>query len=1284
MSSLETRNQEQEQNNSWIVVISKETKESQEWQENQRNTQIKLEELRKEIKENWMSINLVKRILENINEIPNENKPFILWGIFSWLNQKWISILWVDWNGKIILKEWKEGIKKDPNIASREDVLRYSNLLNSANISASDINKALLYRTNSVDEYIDEKLDWKLSTSEYVQRLMEKYKFSFDWILVKDMTIWSENDLKSLKQKISEKVTDNQADKEFLLTYFDDKFYRKWKSNSENDINDYKNISDKNQKKLLDELSNLTPEQKFAVWIKDSNNASQIAKEWTKDPIWTLQKNINADNFLLAIIFWAIWAIFWWKKWFWIWALLWFWIWAWGLAFAGEAFNKSKKDKSTWEQSNESSETKTEIYGKINFNNISDDTKKLELQRIWWDLSKNDNFLKAPTTVLSIFESNPAKTFDEIKTTLEGYWIKLTSENKDYYETIFAEILKQRKAAWIWAPVWNETIEKYLTRSSGTTEAAVTVWVASENIWERFQVSGYSENGRNYIIGQDGNPKLIEYSQLSPEFQKQIERLNTSGKVVNNFLMILTTLSKKEPKFNSYIAQLQEKIEKIDISKKDDIENLLKWIYESKDNINTSLNNGSDAQTHPWTLNIDLSKDEEVLQLIRKIDSESAKQHLIEKLFSLTSVSDDELNNFITNPSWDHTKIQSLLWNDAYIRFSIEISEKKSQAEIYFIENRENFKKQIKEKNKNISDTEVDKILDEQYKPMITGSFIHSFAKDTLLETFLAKNTEKNWLWEYNGDNELLKLYWDIVWVGWGNISDKSLDWWKEALLLIGTEIIAIWAWAVTLWVWFYAVNAAVWWARWYRWIKALQLWAEAGKLARLWRWWTMSVIEWSSFYLWYGWAQSMIEWENMYSKEWLMHSIAFAWAFRALRAIPWLQFKPDVALSEQKLKITSVLAADTAALWAIWLGFDGVLFEPGEWTAEHFIQAFAMAVMFRWMTHAGEKINLKFRRNGERVEMSWNPKEYFSKSAEESAQIFENSLLSTRNPLLKSLLPKKAWEEVKIWDKTIKKTTEWKYEFNWTKYDKIDDILPVLSKELTDAQIIAKISEWWTKNLNKLFNWVVWKEIQIWDDIFRFRVEWWNKILEIKNWNWWATKSIDDLSDWQAQLLLDRILWSGIKEKIIWIAREKIENIKINNIISTTERDTLIKRFWKWAWEKISKEFDDFMTKIPSKSDGKSHIYWAERFKEKWFWNAIAWLLIWFKEWTWKTMLWWVVTNEIWETYQAWWISERYEKYDIYNDWIDTILNWILFKKVSLWRAIITQTIFENTLWNN
>jgi hypothetical protein len=30
-----------------------------------------------------------------------------------------------------------------------------------------------------------------------------------------------------LKQKISEKVTDNQADKEFLFAYFDDKFYRK-------------------------------------------------------------------------------------------------------------------------------------------------------------------------------------------------------------------------------------------------------------------------------------------------------------------------------------------------------------------------------------------------------------------------------------------------------------------------------------------------------------------------------------------------------------------------------------------------------------------------------------------------------------------------------------------------------------------------------------------------------------------------------------------------------------------------------------------------------------------------------------------------------------------------------------------------------------------------------------------------------------------------------------------------------------------------------------------------
>lgn len=921
MSSLETRNQEQEQekNNSWIVVISKETKESQEWKENQRNTQIKLEELRKEIKENWMSINLVKRILENINEIPNENKPFILWGIFSWLNQKWISILWVDWNGKIILKEWKEGIKKDPNIASREDVLRYSLLLNSANISTSDINKALLYRTNSVDEYTEEKLNWKLSTSEYVQRLMEKYKFSFDWILVKDMTIWSENDLKSLKQKISEKVTDNQADKEFLLTYFDDKFYRKWKSNSENYINDYKNISDKNQKKLLDELSNLTPEQKFAVWIKDSNNASQIAKEWTKDPIWTLQKNINADNFLLAIIFWAIWAIFWWKKWFWIWALLWFWIWAWGLAFAGEAFNKSKKDKSTWEQSNESSETKTEIYGKINFNNISDDPKKLELQRIWWDLSKNDNFLKAPTTVLSIFESNSAKTFDEIKTTLEAYGISLTEENKDYYKNIFSEIIKQRKAAWIWEPLPAENIQTYLTRSSRKTEATVA-WVAvAWTSWEKGNElinSPYAStfnyrivDGKTYLIWENGE-YLLQNNTLNEGWKEVFKKYEKLG-ILNEILQIWIPHAERTSQsllfkwIRSWTTVIPEAIKKINatfeqlfvkIQKWENIESDINMIWseiEKAENAN-SIIGSSDMKKIKEIFNNQLdTKDQKLLKIYNTMrygwwsgNSEWVKNQVAGHLLNqewFKNIDDilknPETFNLIKNNN--KQKLKELVWEEIAMQifiayWKIKIKQEKQREEYTKIVARINEVKKVnKEKEIHLND-----YIDLNTEISVMELLKHSLITKQIFEMSSRWDEKTSYTW----------LYANIVWLAqnkwndWAVISDENID---NAIDVSSTLAIA----AVSIWVWALAARWAMSAARW--WVNATRLWSN---LNSLWKKWTVlrvgwSIwVEWFSFYQWYNTMNNIIYGNDILENGWnikeIAKTMAFMWVLRWVSSV--------------------------------------------------------------------------------------------------------------------------------------------------------------------------------------------------------------------------------------------------------------------------------------------------------------------------------------------------------------------------------------------------------------
>lgn len=1126
-----------------VITPSPTVKETPQAKEAQQNTQKKLVELRKEIQEKWMSFDLTKSFLENLDKIESPNRPFILWGIFSWLNQIWISLSGIGQDGKIVLHPPKIPFKAEGNLATHEDTLKYNELFNhyilSGKVSISDISKWLLYRTSSVDDYIKEKADNSFSTPEYVQRLLKKYKIHVEWN-IKDISFWSgaewKKQFEAFKKDISFAISDNVADKEFLLTYFDDVYYRGGKSLPLNEINVYDNTSLKNQKTVLREISHLNDEQKFALWIRDSNEAKELSRDITKDPIGFLKKNMTADNISLAIIFWIIWAFLWGKKWFWIWALLWFWVGAGWLSFAQEWWNKlGEKKEQKWNNPPEQrvltpNQRENSIYSKVTFTTETDTTKRWELQRIWWDLSKNDNFLKAPTTVLSIFESNPAKTFDEIKTTLEGYWIKLTSENKDYYETIFAEILKQRKAAWIWAPVWNETIKDYLNRTS-KEETKKIVWAT----WDVKKEDVKSER----IDSELQKKELLEYFSINEK---------DFGDLMKNLDLLWLNLFQLLGWYKNFI---ETKLTWVDNSIKEKIKHSIK--------LKTLLIN---------------SKIEELQK-------------------------DDFYKNDFRNNRWIvnneikeiFEKTNSLVLPSAYMLTKNPDNKDK------------NFEEKIK-RTREMFDSNLTKDWD----------FDKTFLSKAWFGEFWDSSRNN---WEVFNISDLKDSDWignNLNWLSLLNEKDKEIE--ENAMMwyMAWCGVLIANAWASFTWVW--TIPWMVIWS----WYSAVDAFKDEDFL--------ISMLK----------STSAIPEEFRTHKSMIDNALSLVWAiplvWPALKAIP---------LTAKITAFTSKLSPDKLAK------FNTMKAELAEKLAEKFPNIFKS--WEKW-------------KNIQELEIT--------------------RFLWKKESLIKSILPKKAGEEVKIWDKAIKKTIEWKFEYNWAKYDKADDIIPVLSRELKDSQIISKINEWWTKNLNKLFAWIDKKEIKIWDDIFRFRIEWKNKILEIKNGNSWTTKSIDELSDWQAQILLDKILWSGIKEKIIWSAREKLESIKINNIISTTERDTIIKRFWKWAWEKISKEFDDFMTKIPSKSDGKSHIYWAERFKEKWFWNAISWLLIWFKEWTWKTMLWWVVTNEIWETYQAGGISQRYENYDIYTDGIDTIMNGILFKKVSLWRAIIAQTIFESTLWNN
>lgn len=472
-----------------VIKAPDEWKKVPEIKETQKDTQKKLEDLKKEIQEKGISFDMTKTLLNGLENIDPENRPFILWGIFSWLNHIWISLSGIGQDGKMILHPPKIPFKAEGNLATHEDTLRYSELLNnyihSGKVSISDMSKWLLYRTSSVDDYVKEKADKSFSTPEYVQRLLKKYKIHVEWN-IKDISFWSgiewKKQFEAFKKDISFAISDNQADKEFLLAYFDDVYYRGGKSLSSDEITAYTQKSAENQKKVLSEISHLDEEQKFALWIRNSNDAKQLSRDATKDPIGFLKKNMTGDNITLALIFGIIWAFFGGKNWFWIGALLWFWVGAGGLAFAQEWWNKlGEKKEQKWNKPPEQrvltpNQRENSIYSKVTFTTEADTAKKWELEKIWLELSKNDTFLNAPTTVLSIFESNPKKNFDEIKTELNNIWITLTTDNQEYYKTIFAEILKQRKIV-IWEVKENETIKDYLERTSKKEDKKVA-WVA--------------------------------------------------------------------------------------------------------------------------------------------------------------------------------------------------------------------------------------------------------------------------------------------------------------------------------------------------------------------------------------------------------------------------------------------------------------------------------------------------------------------------------------------------------------------------------------------------------------------------------------------------------------------------------------------------------------------------------------------------------------------------------------------------------------------------------------
>lgn len=508
-------------------------------------TQDSLKKLKKAIEEDKMPLDLVKTYLDIYTETSEEMKPFLLWWILSGLNKRWVSIEQIK-NEKITLKAWVQSLRSNLNIATHEETMAYQSLLNSYiqswKISISGLNKALLYRTSSLDGYLIETDKKPWTTSEYAGRLMEKYALNFKkygmeidiktwWITIKKENFADEQSFLNFKEYIKLSITDNQADKEFLLTFFDDIYYNEKKWIEENAIDGYQKSSTKIEAWFFHAINTLKEEQKYALGIKSEDEAKEVARKWKNNPIEAFKEAFNNGWWLLWVIFAIIWGIMWWWKW---WAFLWFLAWMWiaggWMSWAGEqikngldkAEKKPQKPSSQWETATEQPNS---LYTKHShlFDNNTEWLTKDTLQAKWEALSKNENFKKSDASNLKIFdiEKNPEK----LKTYFTSIWIKnISDEDKKYYEYIFKELYKSRIAI-IWSPKDNETMWAYLERESRTINTPAVVagagvaWVAS---WEGSQSEAEAINWE--VISDQEKKEISAYFKLDKNTSEKLPK----------------------------------------------------------------------------------------------------------------------------------------------------------------------------------------------------------------------------------------------------------------------------------------------------------------------------------------------------------------------------------------------------------------------------------------------------------------------------------------------------------------------------------------------------------------------------------------------------------------------------------------------------------------------------------------------------------------------------------------------------------------------------------------
>ncbi|MBW7954388.1 hypothetical protein H3C61_01105 [Candidatus Gracilibacteria bacterium] len=585
MTNPEKNNSPKEtQPNNNNLPISTEVQSSQEGINLSKNTKENLDKLKKELENGKVTPEFIRSFLEVLPKLDQSNKAFILGGVFSSLNKMGISIKEIK-NGQISLQRPKNMLIDGENQKATDDeIVNFENLLNSGlrnqNFTLNDLQNSLLARTlPSMDKFKQNSLDKSLSTTDYAIYLHKKYNISFQKIDGSDdnksktkeyfsqIHFEDENKYKQFKATIGNAIKENQAEKEFLLSFYDNLYYNKGENIDDNSFESILKTGKENEVQIFQELNQLSTDEKLALGIHSKNTQEEMARKWTNNPIEAITDSIKNGGLHLGLIFGIIGAIFWGKKGFFggIFA---------GLGIAGggleaitSMFNKDRKKgekpsaSSNSDKPRNKGESKNEnvnLYKKYEgvVSGISTDSnEKKDYLEVWETLSKNESLMNSKILEIPINGSTEEKMQFFVNNC--GFYYGFLIHNQDKIKEIYEAILNKRKNS-IGDYNENETLKEYLERTSGkeekekkddTTSAGSTVnnAIDNNNSGNGFSIENLKREGYSdlYILSR-GIELGYTFTKTLPSWVKPSGSMGIIG---STWYVIKTPLSMQTYKY---------------------------------------------------------------------------------------------------------------------------------------------------------------------------------------------------------------------------------------------------------------------------------------------------------------------------------------------------------------------------------------------------------------------------------------------------------------------------------------------------------------------------------------------------------------------------------------------------------------------------------------------------------------------------------------------------------------------------------------------------------------